>query len=155
LAKRGNWQRGNGREGQLAEGQMSMMTNRRGATGEGQYSEGAIDTESRCGPRPQLEKKSSLFYDCISSKFTGLWCVLRPEKHENQNDGNIFKIRNCGTIFRNCGTLPGGITIGSCQKVPTKRFLPKRSCKKSSCEKGSRDPKVPTERFLPKRFLEI
>jgi hypothetical protein len=30
---------------------------------------------------------------------TGLWCVLQPEKRENQNYGNIFKIRNCGTYF--------------------------------------------------------
>jgi hypothetical protein len=45
----------------------------------------------------------------------GLWCVLRPEKRENQNYGNIFRIRNCGTYFselwepikknRNCGNL--------------------------------------------------
>jgi hypothetical protein len=46
---------------------------------------------------------------------TGLWCVLQPEKRENQNYGNIFKIRNCGTYFselwelikknRNCGNI--------------------------------------------------
>jgi hypothetical protein len=30
---------------------------------------------------------------------TGLWCVLQPEKRGNQNYGNIFKIRNCGTYF--------------------------------------------------------
>jgi hypothetical protein len=45
----------------------------------------------------------------------------------------------------------GGITIGSCQKVPTKRFLPKRYCKKSSCEKGSRDPKVPAKKVPTKK----
>jgi hypothetical protein len=46
---------------------------------------------------------------------TGLWCVLQPEKRENQNYGSIFKIQNCGCYFselwelikknRNCGNL--------------------------------------------------
>jgi hypothetical protein len=37
---------------------------------------------------------------------TGLWCVLQPEKRENQNYGNIFlRFGIVALIFRNCGNL--------------------------------------------------
>jgi hypothetical protein len=83
--------------------------------------------------------------------------IFRGEDEKNMNKPLLMASKKSLEVCRffiqgDPSPTRGGVSISSCQKVPTKRFLPKHSCKKSSCEKGSRDPKVPTETFLPKRF---